>query len=132
MNLKSYFNSQYLFQINSAFISPGEKLFFLLGVILLLVAVVLKISAKLAPTPVDSGYRKKFYVLLLTIGLLEIFWYLLRYENVEFFGSRFTAFLFLFIGLVWLLRVLLSMLKNYRPAKVAWEKEQVRMKYLPK
>jgi hypothetical protein len=132
MNIKSFFTPQYLFQINSAYVSPQEKLFFLGGVILILLSIVLKISAILAPNPVDQKYRQKFYHLLLSIGLGEIFWYLCRYENVSFFSTRFITFLILLIGLIWFFAILASMFKNYKKEKDAWDKEQVRLKYLPK
>jgi len=132
MNIKSFLTPQYLFQINSAYVGPQEKLIFLAGVILLLLAVVLKVSSVLAPNPVDSKYRQKFYRLFLSIGLGEILWYLCRYENVMFFGTRFVAFLIVLIGIVWFVAILAGMFKNYRKEKVVWEKEQVKLKYLPK
>jgi hypothetical protein len=132
MNLKQYFTSQYLFQFNTAYISPQEKLFFLAGVILILLSIVLKIASVLAPNPVDAKYRQKFYRLFLSIGLAGIFWYLCCYENAMFFGTRFTAFLIVLIGIIWLVAILISILKNYKTEKVVWEKEQVRLRYLPK
>lgn len=132
MNIKSFLTPQYLFQINPAFISPQEKLFFLAGAILILLSIVLKISAVLAPNPVDGKYRRKFHHLFLSVGLGEVFWYLCRYENVMFFGTRFAAFLIVLIGFIWFVAIIAGMLKNYRKEKVGWEKEQVRLKYLPK
>lgn len=132
MNIKTYFTSEYLFQINNAYISPQEKLFFLSGVILVLLAIVMKISSVLAPTPVDGKYRKKFYYIFLTIGLSELLWYLCRYENIRFFGSHFVVWLIVLIGLVWFFKILISALKNYSKEKVVWEKEQLKLKYLPK
>ena len=132
MNFKQYLTPQYLFQINTAYVSPREKLYFLAGVILILLSIGLKISASLAPNPVDGKYRTKFYHLFLSIGLGEIFWYLCRYENVMFFGTRFVALLIVLIGLVWFVAILVGMLKNYKKEKVIWGKEQVRLKYLPK
>ena len=132
MNLKSYFTYQYLFQINGAYVTPSEKLFLFSGAILVLLAVVFKISAKLAPTPVDSKYRERFYRLLLTVGLAELFWYMCRYESIKFFGSHFVIWLIILTGLVWLAAILVSMLRNYRTKKRVWQKEQVKLKYLPK
>jgi hypothetical protein len=132
MNIKQFFTYQNLFQINTAFISPREKLFFLSGVILILLSIVLKISSVLAPNPVDGKYRQKFYHLFLSIGLVEILWYLCRYENAMFFGTHFVALLIVLIGLVWLVAILTGMFKNYKKEKDVWEKEQVKLKYLPK
>jgi hypothetical protein len=131
MNLKQFVSPQYLFQFNTAYVSPQEKLFFLAGVILILLSVALKISSVLAPNPVDKKFRNKFYHLFLTIGLGEIFWYLCRYENAMFFGSLFVALLIILIGIVWFIGILVSIFKHYSEEKTAWEKEQVRLKYLP-
>ena len=132
MNFKSLVSPQNLFQFNTAYVSPQEKLFFLGGVVLILLSIVLKISSGLAPNPVDKKYRAKFYHLLLSIGLGEIFWYLCRYENVTFFGTHFVTFLILLIGLIWFFAILVGMFKNYKKEKVVWEKEQVRLRYLPR
>ncbi len=132
MNLKPYFTSDYLFQANTSYISVQEKLFFFLGAILILAGVILKISAVMAPLPVDAKYRQKFYLLFLSIGLSELFWYLCRYENVQFFSSHFVAWLIILIGLIWLAALLVSLLKNYSKEKQNWEKEQLKLKYLPK
>lgn len=132
MNIKQYLTYQNLFQYNTAFVSPGEKLFFLAGIILLLLSVVLKISSSLAPNPVDGKYRQKFYRLFLTVGLGEVFWYLCRYENIGFFGTHFVAIIWVLIGIIWMAAIFVSIFKNYKNEKTVWEKEQVRMKYLPK
>ncbi|MEK7161595.1 MAG: hypothetical protein AAB729_02800 [Patescibacteria group bacterium] len=131
MNLKSYFTSQYLFQINPAFIAPSEKLFALAGGVLVLLAIVFKISAVLAPTPVDKKFRGKFFSLFLTIGLGELFWYFCRYQNAKFFGSHFVAWLIVLIGLVWLIFILIGIFKNYSKEKQELEKETLKLKYLP-
>jgi Ca2+/Na+ antiporter len=132
MKIQDFFTRQYLFDINSAFISPAQKLMLFGGAVLVLVAVALKIAARVAPTQVDSKYRSKFYNLFLTTGLLSLFWYLCRFENVMFFGSRFVAFSILLIGIIWLVAILVSMIKKYGMEKQTYEKEQVKLKYLPK
>ncbi|MBI5530655.1 MAG: hypothetical protein HY918_04105 [Candidatus Doudnabacteria bacterium] len=129
MNLKSYFSTQNLLQINP--VTPVDKIFLLGGVILLLLGIVLKISSVLAPTPADKKYRNKFYHLLLSIGLLEMFWYFCRYENVSLFGSYLLNWVIAIVGLVWLVVLLTSAMKNYKAEKAGWDKEQQKKKYLP-
>jgi hypothetical protein len=133
MNLiKQFFTTQYLFDVNTAFISPKEKLFFIAGLVLVLLAIVLKISTVLAANPVEKKYRQKFYSLFLSVGLGELFWYLCRYENVSVFDTKFFAWLVILIAVIWLVVILVSIARHYKDEKVFWEKEQVRMKYLPK
>lgn len=132
MNLKQFISPQYLFQVNSAFISPKEQLFLFAGLMLVLLSIVLKISSVMAQSPIDQKFRQKFYRLFLTIGLLELFWYLCRYENVKFFNLPVVAWLFVLIGIVWLAVILTLAISNYTNEKTVWEKEQVKLKYLPK
>ena len=129
--IKNFFSYQYLFQVNPAFISPKEKLFFFAGLILVLLSIVLKIAAVLSLNPVDKKYREKFYHLFLTIGLSEFIWYLCRRENVSFFNTRFVSWLIVLIGIIWFLTILAKTLKNYSKEKTVWDKEQVRQRYLP-
>jgi len=92
----------------------------------------MKIAGMLAPSSVDEKYRLKFYNLFLTIGLAELLWYACRYENIRFFDTQFMAWLIVLVGLIWLVKIVVSVFKNYKKEKLVWEKEQVRQKYLPK
>ena len=132
MNIKSFFTQEYLFQINSAVITPGEKLFLYSGAILVLLAIVLKIAESFAPSPVDKKLRNKLFSVFIFSGISELVWYFFRYENVMFFGSHFVAWLIVAIGAVWLILTLVKVLKNYSKEKEAWTKEQQKLKYLPK
>jgi uncharacterized membrane protein len=129
--IKQFFTYQYLFQVNPAFISPQEKLFFFAGVISVLLSIVLKIAAVLSLNPVDKKYREKFYHLFLTIGVSEVIWYLCRRENVTFFNTRFVAWLIILIAIIWFIVAVVKTIKNYPKEKEIWEKQQVRQKYLP-
>jgi hypothetical protein len=129
--LKKFFTYQNLFQINTAFISPQEKLFFFAGLILVLLGIVLKIGAVLSQNSIDKKYRLKFYRLFLSIGLSELVWYLFRREYVTFFGTRFVAWVIVLIGLIWFITIVVKTFKNYSKEKITWQKEQVRQRYLP-
>ena len=132
MNIKQYFTSQFLFQINSAHVSPSEKVFLFAGFALVLLAIVMKLASKFAPTPIDSRFRKKFFSLFLTVGISQIVWYGCRYQNIQFFGSNFVAMIIVLIALAWLIFLLVSMFRKYKAEKSLWEKDQLKLKYLPK
>lgn len=129
---KEFFTAKFLFQINRIQIEPADKFFLLAGVAALVVAIILKLAAKFSPSPVDTKYRNKLFNVFLFFALAEIIWYGARTQLVRFFGTHFAAILIIFIALVWLVINLWKMFKNYRSEKQAWEKEQVRLKYLPK
>lgn len=132
MNIKHFFTTDYLFAVNTVFISPKEKLFFVSGIVLVLLAIVLKIASKLSQNPADVKYRTKYYHLFLTIGLSELVWYFCRWQNVRFFNTKFIAWLIILAGIIWFIKLSISTYKNYSSEKAVWEKEQVKAKYLPK
>lgn len=132
MNLAELFTSTFLFSINRIQIEPADKFFLLAGVAALVVAIILKLAAKFSPSPVDAKYRNKLFNVFLFLALAEIIWYGARAQLVRFFGTHFAAILIILIASVWLIINLWKMLRNYRGEKQAWEKEQVRLKYLPK
>jgi hypothetical protein len=132
MNIKQYFSPNFLFTYNTANVSPQEKLIFIFAIVAVLLAVVLKISAILAPNPVDSKYRSKFYKLFLTAGLSGLAWYFCRYENVKFFGTHFVSGLIILAAIIWFVGLLTGIIRRYKTDKQTWDKEQVRLKYLPK
>ena len=130
--LKQFLSPQYLFQINRVLIAESDKWFFVAGMALAIMAIVFKLGALYAPDPVNKKYRQKFFSFLLSIGLAEMVWYGARAQNVNFFGTHFVAWLIALIGLVWLAVLLVKMFRNYGKEKRAWDKEQVKLKYLPK
>lgn len=132
MNFKQFLSPQYFFQINRVLIAEGDKWFFVAGIVLVIMAIVFKLGALYAPDSVNRKYRQKFFSLLLSIGLAEMVWYGARVQNVSFFGTHFTAWLVVLIGLVWLAVLMVKMFRHFGKEKRAWDKEQVRLKYLPK
>jgi hypothetical protein len=132
MMLKSFFTADYLFGSNLVGMQKGDMAMAFFGLACILLAVVFKISAMSAPTPVDKKYRLKYISVFLTLGLAEVVWAMFRYENIRFFGTHFVSWLIFFICLVWLLVIFVKTIKNYSAEKVEWEKEQLKLKYLPK
>ncbi len=131
-NFAKLVSPRYLFYVDTIMMTRSDKLFPLLGATALALAIVLKIAAVTALSPVDRKYRSQMFDLLLTVGVWELVWYGFRYEEINFFGSHFVALLGLLIGLVWLAVLGKRMLRHYTSEKQVWEKEQVKLRYLPK
>lgn len=132
MNIKSFFTQEYLFNINRVMLQRTDKVFLALGILLFVLAIVFKLAERMAPNSVDKYFRNRLYRVFLTIGLSEMVWFAARYENVSFFGSHFVALLIGLIGLVWLVFVAKDFIKNYKTRLLEWEKQQQKLKYLPK
>lgn len=132
MSLKQFFSTKFLFEINRVMIEPVDKIFALIGATAVLVAVIFKLAAIYAPTEVDKKYRQKFFKLFMTIGLSLVIWYGARMELIRFFGTHFVALAVLLTGFLCLVWLLVKMFKNYKEEKQQWQKEQIKLKYLPK
>lgn len=129
---KVFFTPKFLFEINRVQIQPADKFFLLVGVVALVFAVIFKLAAKFSPNPVDAKYRNKLFNVFLFLSLSEIIWYGARAQLVRFFGMHLVAMLVICIAFVWFIAVIWKMIRNYRAEKTVWEKEQVKLKYLPK
>lgn len=129
---KNFFTAKFLFEINRVQLQPSDKFFLLIGVASMVIAIIFKLAAKFSPSPIDSNYRSKLFNLFLFLSLGEIFWYGARVQLVKFFGTHFVAILIIAIAFVWLILALWKMFKHYGAEKATWQKEQVRLKYLPK
>ena len=132
MPLKSFFTANYQFSVNSAMLDRGDSIYLLFGAVFILLSVSVKIAAVLAPNPVDKKYRDSFFNALLTAGIWEIVWFALRWQNIRFFGSHFIALLGLLIGVAWIATKAVFMFRHYALEKESWEKDQVKLKYLPR
>ncbi len=131
MNLSKYIGQEFLFGINRLYLDRSDKLIVITGSVFVVLAALLKVAAMYAPSPVDAKYRAKFYTIFLTFGLAEIIWFGLRLQYVRFFGTHFVAMAMGLIALIWFLVTLVKMLKNYKAEKEAWQKAELRAKYLP-
>jgi hypothetical protein len=95
-------------------------------------SIVLRISATLAPNPVDKKFRHNLYRVFMFFGVGEMLWYLCRDENVIFFGTHFVAGFIAVISVIWFLVIVWGFIRSYGKQKQEWDKEQLKLKYLPK
>lgn len=130
--MNKYFTTDFLFNINSVIPQRSDKTLLVIGAAAVALAVVMKLAAVYAPTPTDKKFRNKLFSLFMTVGLWEVLWFLFRYQNIRFFGSHFVALLGLLIGFIWLVFIAKDIFRNYKTERQDWEKEQVKMKYLPR
>lgn len=131
-NFHKLLQSQYLFYVNPIMLTRSDMLFLVLGGLALVLAVVMKFAAVTAPSSVDRKYRDRLFNLFLTFGLWEVIWFGCRWENINFFGSHFVALLGLLIAVVWFVFIAAALIKKYRSEKQQWEKDQVKLRYLPR
>jgi Ca2+/Na+ antiporter len=132
MNLRKFFTYDYLFKIDTITFPRSDKLYLLLGGVLIGLAIILRVAAAVSASPVDRKYLIRLFKMLLAIGIFEALWFGARYQNVMFFGTHIVAWFIFLVGLVWFVFIAVSFYKNYSREKEIWEKQQVKLKYLQK
>lgn len=113
-------------------LSRADFVFGYLFLAVLLLAIILGVWARFIPHEVVKKLVKKFFLLTLNLGLVGLFWLAVRFENIPILAERFWAGLILILGLVWLLFIVKYLIFDFRPEKLAYEKEQVKNKYIPR
>jgi uncharacterized membrane protein SpoIIM required for sporulation len=131
MQLKNFATVDYWFSIDRIMLHRGDSVVLIAGFAGLALAALLYGAGRFAATPVDRRLRTRLATPLLTFGVLEVLWFAARYQLVRFFGSKSVAALILVACGAWFAVRLVRELKRYRADRAAYEKEQVKLKYLP-
>lgn len=128
--LKYLYSYDFLFYINRVRLETADYVFAGIAAGLVGLAIVLRVVSWKNKHVVCKKLLMRWYRMSLTIGLLGIVWCGARYEYIRWFGTH-TAFLILLvIGLVWTGYIVRYWLAGYRVEKTAWEKQQLKQKYL--
>ncbi len=128
--LKKIFTTEFFFQLNTATMQRSDWAVLIAGAVLVAAGLLFIVIQRTKQNPFTKSILSRVAKLFITIGLLELFWCLVRYEAVRWFGTRFAAAVVLLIGLIWAGFILKDYLKNHKSKTVAWEREQVKLKYL--
>ena len=115
----------------SSILIAQDKLlgYIFLGIII--VAAFFRILMFLTKNMVQRNLLAKFWRMFLTIGIVGIIWYVLRYENTPIFALRLWAGLDLLAGVIWLLFILKFLVFEFPKQRTEHEKIMLRNKYLP-
>lgn len=112
VQLKTYV---FWFGYDPIVVHAADKVIFLLGLLLVVFGFIALIFSIFARNEFLAKVAKWKAKILIIIGLVEMIWFVLRFQNVQVFGTRFVAGLILLIGLIWL----------YQPAKYFFTKYKV-------
>ena len=130
--LKALVNYDYLFSIDRLSLHRTDTIAGIIGVVTVVVGVVLSVMMMVQKQHLKKEFLWRLAKPFLFLGITEIIWYGARYEFVSFFGSHFVAFLLILIALIWLATSLRWRMNVYPGLYAAWEKEQLKQKYLSK
>jgi hypothetical protein len=133
INWSVFFGKQFWFGIDRVGgIALTDKIILWAGVGLLVVGILIMVYRIMSKNVLIKPVLGRISSVFITLGLLEMFWFLLRTQFVNTLGTRFTALLILVIGLAFFYSPLKYFLKKYRHDLVNYEREQIKQKYLQK
>jgi hypothetical protein len=132
MNIRHLFTKSFLFQPEYVGVQRADKVIVILGLVAIFVAIAFKVASIYSGTPALKKYTVKFYHLFLTMGISTALWYACVYEHLRFLSWRAIPGLLFIWGVVWFVRIVVHMARNYSSEKETYEKEQLKLKYLPK
>ncbi|OGE79736.1 MAG: hypothetical protein A2660_01605 [Candidatus Doudnabacteria bacterium RIFCSPHIGHO2_01_FULL_45_18] len=115
----------------SSFLSQQDYQIGFLFLGLLGLAIAFRVAAFRSSHAVNRKLFSRFWNLMLTISLIGLLWFGMRYENTPIFAKRLWAGLTLAIGVIWLGFLIKYLLFNYGREKVDYEREQVKNRYIP-
>lgn len=132
MNYKTLLTSDFWFQVDRSGLHLSDKIILWIAVGLVVLACLQFLGSRYVTRPFDKEILRKLAGATLWFGLLELLWFVFRYEYATMLGTHAAA---LVIALPFLIRIGYLKIKYLRNRKVAlaiWQKEQVKLKYLPK
>ena len=128
--LKHIFSYDFMFYVNPVHLSRVDTLFGLIAGLSIVVSIACKGAMRFSKNDVFTKLVHRYFRLSATVGIVGALWYGLRYQNIDIFGSHFVFILLLVIAAIWKFYIVRYWFAKYRSEKDAWEKEQIKRKYL--
>lgn len=132
MNFKNLLTSDYWFDVDRTRLHLFDKTVLGIGVGFVVLSGILYLIKRKVQNPFDKQIAEKLAVAIFWLGLLEVLWFGLRFEYVAMLGTKFVAGLIALSFAIRIIYLLIKYLRNRKAALVAWQKEQTKLKYLPK
>lgn len=130
INWKELITKQYWFGLDRGVVHLTDQIILYTGAALVLLGVILLIVKLISKDTLKKPQISRVSSVFITVGLLEMLWYVLRWQYVNALGSRFMAALIGIIGLMFLWKPIKYFLFSYRKDVVIQSKEQLKEKYL--
>lgn len=124
------FTVNYIFDFSGMTIIQSDRLYMIVGFLMVFLAAVFQTIAIYSKNPIKKMFWHRLSSPLGVGGILEVLWYVARYENIKLFGSHFVAWLIGIIVLVWIYFPIRYFFSRYKHDKQNWEKQQIKLKYL--
>ncbi len=130
INWHEVFSIPFWFQIDPSRIHPSETAFLYIGIVLIVLGVIALLFTRFSKNQFLNGVAYRVARILITTGLIEAFWYLLRFENAQALGTKFTAALMLVLGLAFLYWPIKYLFTHYKLDMANAQRQASRDEYL--
>ncbi len=130
INWKVFISSEYWFGLDRAIVHLTDKIILYSGIALVLLGVIFLVVKIISSDKLKKPYFSRISSTFITIGLLEMLWYVLRWQYVNVLGARITAALIAIIGLLFLIGPIRYFLFSYKKDAEVQGKELLKGKYL--
>ncbi len=127
---RKFLTLDFLFFINPLVLDKTDKFFALISICFIALSVGLKLFCRASKNIIVKKILQRLFNLCATIGFSGVLWFGARYQNVKFFGSHFVFIIIMLIALVWFGFIAYYFFSKFRNEKIAWEKEQLKFKYI--
>lgn len=114
INWSEVFSSQFWFGVDRLGLHLTDRIILVGGATLVLVGIIILIVRFISNNHLLKPYYAKLTSVFLTIGLLEMLWFLLRTQYVNALGTRFTAAGIILVGLLWLIQPIRYLMTQYK------------------
>lgn len=133
INWSVFTTSQFWFGIDRFNgISLTDKIILWFGVALLAIGIIILVYRVLNKNVLLKPMMGRVSSVFITVGLLEMFWFLLRNQFVNTLGTRAVALLIAVVGLAFLYKPVKYFWKQYGADLQSYERQQLKNKYLQK
>jgi hypothetical protein len=93
--------------------------------------VLLRVLAALNKHLIYQKLTRRFASLGLTMGIIGLAWYGLRYENTPIFSVRYWVAIIFLIAIVWLAFILKYLFTTFRSEKREFDRQALNSRYIP-
>jgi hypothetical protein len=130
INFKELITRKWLFGIDRVVLHPFDRAVFIAGIVAVVLGIIIKVGSLFVKNPFLKKGLNRLATLSIVIGVLELLWYALRFENTQVLGTHFVALLIALAGLIWFIFVVKYFLFQYRRDVEQYKKDLLKQKYL--
>lgn len=127
--LKYVFSSEYLFQTGTQLPTPTDKIYWILGLVLIAFGIFAWIY-KRGKDPLTKELWKRWRGLGFTIGILALVWTGLRFQLIRYLSARAVVWSIFILGIIWAIVILRFYFGKYREQRKEFERQEQKMKYM--